>query len=111
GSGRLSLPAPGRAPALLLLTIRADHGDPVRAAMIVVLVAVEDAVLVAIDADAHPRARRRAGVGQLAVFLQGALPQAGVGDRRIAPSVADEQARSNVVEITFLTVVVSTLDH
>src|SRR4051812_38547956 len=77
----------------------------------VILVAVEDAILVAIDADAHPRAGRRAGVGQLAVFLQGTLPQAGIGDRRVAPPVTDEEARCDVVEVTLFAMVISALDH
>ncbi|MEA2562305.1 MAG: hypothetical protein QOH06_3809 [Acidobacteriota bacterium] len=40
-----------------------------RAASGVLLIAVEDAVLIAIDAGADSRARRSAGVGQLTVFL------------------------------------------
>src|SRR3954449_9805069 len=112
GSRRLIPPAPGRTPAFLLATVRADHGDLVPVtATVVVLVAVEDAILVAIDADAHPRARRRAGVGQLAASPRGGLPQAGIGDRRVVPPVADEQARSGVVEIPFFAVLAPALDH
>src|SRR3954451_16858831 len=112
GSRRLIPPAPGRTPAFLLATVRADHGDLVPVtATVVVLVAVEDAILVAIDADAHPRARRRAGVGQLAASLRGALAQAGVGDRRVVPPVAAEQPRGDVVEVAPLAVVAAALDH
>src|SRR4051812_47916675 len=87
------------------------RADGNRVASGVLFVTVEDTVLVAIDADAHPRARRGAGVGQLAVSLRGALPQAGIGDRRVVPPVAEEPARIDIVEITFFAVVAPALDH
>ncbi len=54
-------------------TARADlAGRVCRVASGVLFVAVEDAILVAIDADALPGARRGAGIGQLTAALQGA---------------------------------------
>src|SRR5687768_6380669 len=70
-------------------TARADR---CLAALGVLFVAVQDAVPVTVDADAHPRTRRGAGVGQLAAFLRGELPQAGIGDRRVCAPIADEPA-------------------
>jgi hypothetical protein len=62
-----------------------------------------------IDAGADSRARRGAGVGQLTVFLRGALPQAGVRERRVVAPVAKETACRDIVEISLFTVVAPAL--
>ena len=56
------------------------------------LVAVEEAVLVPVDADPHARPRRDAMVGALLPCHGGVGAQLGVGERGLAPAVALEAA-------------------
>src|ERR1700759_5460269 len=69
-----------------------------RIGMSVALVAVPDAVVIAVDTEARSSAGRHAGEGHGATVVRGEGPQRGLGDRRQRASIAPEQARSDIGE-------------
>src|SRR5262249_40945289 len=73
-------------------------------------VSVEEAVLVAIDADADAVARRNAGVGLLLAGGRGEIADLGIGPERLARLVGAELARGQTHGATLLPRA-RTLDH